>query len=180
MSAEELGRQLRRARQHMGLSLPDVQAVTAIPLPCLAALEEGRLDQLPSPVYARGYVRSYAEAVRLDGDRLALELWRLLEEARVATATAERQPGIHAARRAPAASRPPTIQQRRTNNGRQPSSLAALRQPESPWVPKPGRLKRLVPALERTAIGVLIVVLGIGLWSLERGGSSSHAPRVQA
>ena len=29
---EELGRQLRRARQHLGLSLRDVHAVTAIPL----------------------------------------------------------------------------------------------------------------------------------------------------
>ena len=46
MGPEELGRQLRRARQHMGLSLRDVHAVTAIPLGCLAALEEGRLEQL--------------------------------------------------------------------------------------------------------------------------------------
>src|SRR5207248_4617616 len=83
---EELGRQLRRARQHLGLSLRDVHSVTAIPLNCLAALEEGNLTQLPSPVYARGYIRSYAEAVRLDGDRLALDLWRGMEESKVVAA----------------------------------------------------------------------------------------------
>src|SRR3954468_21834390 len=87
---DELGRQLRRARQHRGLSLRDVHAITAIPLPCLAALEEGDLGRLPSPVYARGYVRSYAEAVRLDGDRLALELWRSLEEPKVAAPAGSR------------------------------------------------------------------------------------------
>ena len=84
MAPEDLGRQLRRARQHLGLSLRDVHAVTAIPLNCLAALEEGDLSALPSPVYARGYIRSYAEAVRLDGDRLALEVWRCMDEAKVA------------------------------------------------------------------------------------------------
>src|SRR5438034_8761045 len=119
---EELGRQLRRARQHLGMSLRDVHAVTAIPLGCLAALEEGRLDGLPSPVYARGYVRSYAEAVRLDGDRLALELWRLMEEARLEAAATERRtrPGG-----------PRVKQPRRPARPRPPSPLAGLRPPES-------------------------------------------------
>src|SRR5438309_8830761 len=127
---EELGRQLRRARLQMGLSLRDVHATTAIPLSSLAALEEGRLAELPSPVYARGYVRSYAEAVRLDGDRLALELWRLMEEARLEAAATER-PTRPAGPRAK--------QSRRPARPRPPSPLAGLRQPESPWVPKPGR-----------------------------------------
>lgn len=179
MGPEELGRQLRRARQHRGLSLRDLHAITAIPLPCLAALEEGHLDQLPSPVYARGYVRSYAEAVRLDGDRLALELWR----AAPAAPTAGKAPAKKAAR--------------------QPSSLAPLRQSTSPFVPKegrvrlprppgigrpkagrlnlktkhrrqgaPARLRALAPILERAAIVVLVLVLAAGLWSLVRGNPS--------
>jgi hypothetical protein len=151
------------------MSLRDVHAVTAIPLPCLAALEEGRLDHLPSPVYARGYVRSYAEAVRLDGDRLALELWRLLEDARVEAAAKERP------------TRPVGTRHRQRRPPMQrPSPLAGLRQPESPWVPKPGRLQRLVPAVERVAIVVLLFVLAVGLWSLEQGGGSRRSPRVAA
>lgn len=172
---EELGRQLRRARQHLGLSLRDVHSGTAIPLSCLAALEEGELAGLPSPVYARGYIRSYAEAVRLDGDSLALELWRCMEEAQVAAsgggghATAYRARGrvpAPPARRPPAG--PATRQRARTANGRRPSTLAPLRQPTSPWVPKPGRLKRMAPTLERVAVALLLIVLAVGIWDLQR------------
>src|SRR5438270_5845072 len=116
----------------MGLSLRDVHSLTAIPLNCIAALEEGNVSQLPSPVYARGYVRSYAEAVRLDGDRLALELWRLLEGRRVAAAASNRPGGAMPPRPQPT---------RRPPSGRARSSLPPLRQPESPWVPKPSRLR---------------------------------------
>jgi len=171
---EDLGRQLRRARQHLGLSLRDVHAVTGIPLNCLAALEEGDLSQFPSPVYARGYIRSYAEAVRLDGDRLALELWRCMEEAQVAAASGAANTASRSRTRSSAATaqRPPaapaTRQRTRPPNGRRPSNLTPLRQPASPWVPKPGRIRRMAPALERVAIGMLLVVLAVGIWDLQR------------
>lgn len=181
---EDLGRQLRRARQHLGLSLRDVHALTAIPLNCIAALEEGDLSQLPSPVYARGYIRSYAEAVRLDGDRLALELWRGMEEAQVAasggaTATGPRPRGrsLPSAPRSPAG--PPPRQRPKATNGRRPSNLAPLRQPTSPWVPKPGRIKRMAPALERLAIVLLLIVLAVGIWDLQRS-RPVHKPKAQA
>jgi hypothetical protein len=179
---EDLGRQLRRARQHLGLSLRDVHAVTAIPLNCLAALEEGDLGQLPSPVYARGYIRSYAEAVRLDGDRLALELWRSMEEAQVAAAGGHAGGARPRGRPLPAApgapARPAPRQRPRPANGRRPSNLAALRQPASPWVPKPGRIKRMAPALERTAIVLLLIVLAVGIWDLQRS-RPVHKPQAQ-
>src|SRR5437763_8947947 len=171
---EDLGRQLRRARQHLGLSLRDVNAVTAIPLNSLAALEEGNLSQLPSPVYARGYIRSYAEAVRLDGDRMALELWRCMEEAQLATAArAGHGPGPRPRGRAPGAppqpaTRPAAGKRNGAANGRPPSNLAPLRQPTSPWVPKPGRIRRMAPAIERAAIVVLLIVLAVGIWDLQR------------
>ncbi|MCU1450662.1 MAG: transcriptional regulator, family [Acidimicrobiales bacterium] len=162
----------------MGFSLRDVHAVTAIPLPCLAALEEGRLTALPSAVYARGYVRSYAEAVRLDGDRLALELWRCLDEAQVAAATGTRGAAARPARRPQSSAptpgaRPPRA--RRPINGTRPA-LTPLRQPESPWVPKPGRIRRVLPGLERVAIVLLALVLGVGIWDLERGRPSHNTP----
>jgi cytoskeletal protein RodZ len=171
---EELGRQLRRARQHLGLSLRDVHAVTAIPLPSLAALEEGNLAQLPSPVYARGYIRSYAEAVRLDGDRLALELWRCLEEEQVAASGGAHVAGSRTRGRsmAPPAqgpvTRPVPRQGARATNGRRPSNLAPLRQPTSPWVPKPSRIRRMAPALERVGVAALLIVLAVGIWDLQR------------
>jgi hypothetical protein len=179
---EELGRQLRRARQHMGFSLRDVHSLTAIPLGCIAALEEGDLSQLPSPVYARGYIRSYAEAVRLDGDRLALDLWRDMEEARVAAASGlAAAPGHRPANRPPTPTPGPpargTPRHRPRPNGRRPPSLTPLRQPASPWVPKPGRLKRMAPALERVAIIMLLIVLGVGIWDLQRS-RPVHRPKA--
>ncbi|MBV8986806.1 MAG: DUF4115 domain-containing protein [Acidimicrobiia bacterium] len=184
MGAQDLGRQLRRARQHLGLSLHDVHALTAIPLECVAALEQGDLTQLPSPVYARGYIRSYAEAVRLDGDRLALELWRCMDEAQVAAARVAHGAGPRPRGRSvppppPPTSRPRERQRSRAANGHRPSSLATLRQPTSPWVPKPGRIKRMAPALERTAIAVLLIVLAVGIWDLERA-RPVHRPSARA
>jgi cytoskeleton protein RodZ len=182
---EELGRQLRRARQHLGLSLRDVHAVTAIPLDCLAALDDGDLSHLPSPVYARGYIRSYAEAVRLDGDRLALDLWRCTQEAPVAAAGGAAAPPRPRRAPAPAGASAPTAappRQRtrtRATNGRRPSTLAPLRQPTSPWVPKPSRIRRIAPALERTAIVLLLIVLAVGIWDLQRS-RPVRKPKPQA
>jgi hypothetical protein len=167
----------------MGLSLRDVHSLTAIPLNCIAALEEGNVSQLPSPVYARGYIRSYAEAVRLDGDRLALELWRGMEEARVtasggSAAVGQRPPSRSPATAAglPAGAAP---RQRRRTNGRSPSTLAPLRQPASPWVPKPSRLQQMAPALERVGIVLLLIVLGVGIWDLQRS-RPVHTPKAPA
>jgi cytoskeleton protein RodZ len=167
----------------MGLSLRDVHSLTAIPINCIAALEEGELSQLPSPVYARGYIRSYAEAVRLDGDRLALDLWRGMEEARVtpsggSAAVGQRPPSRSLA----TAAGPPAgaaLRQRHRTNGRSPSTLAPLRQPASPWVPKPSRLQRMAPALERVGIVLLLIVLGVGIWDLQRS-RPVHTPKEPA
>src|SRR5437764_14910419 len=103
-------------------------------------MDEGDLAQLASPAYARGYIRSYAEAVRLDGDRLALELWRCLEEAQVAASGGGHVVGPRPRGRAPVppargvAAGPQPRQRARTTNGRRPPTLDPLRQPPSPAV----------------------------------------------
>lgn len=57
---------LRRARERQGMSVQDVVRVTRIAERWLPALEEGRLDLLPAPVFVTGYVRAYARFVGLD------------------------------------------------------------------------------------------------------------------
>src|SRR5207245_5737081 len=57
-----------------------LHGATGIPRPYIEALEEGHLEALPAIAHVRGYVRSYAEALRLDGDDLALALSRWLED----------------------------------------------------------------------------------------------------
>ncbi|MCF8564823.1 DUF4115 domain-containing protein [Alicyclobacillus tolerans] len=66
----ELGRQLREKRLQLGIDLDTVQEKTKIRKRYLKALEEGNWDVIPGEVYARGFVRSYAEFLGLDGQEL--------------------------------------------------------------------------------------------------------------
>jgi cytoskeletal protein RodZ len=58
----------------MGLSLQDLAGVTKIRADLLHALEEGRYEQFTAPVYVKGSVRSYAQALKLDPAPLLRQL----------------------------------------------------------------------------------------------------------
>jgi cytoskeleton protein RodZ len=66
--AARLGEQLRDARIALGLSIEDMAASLRIRRVYLAALEEGRVRELPAPAYVLGFVRTYARALGLDDD----------------------------------------------------------------------------------------------------------------
>ena len=68
--APALGEQLREARERAGLDLSDLAEVTHVRRIYLVALEEGRYADLPENVYARNFVRLYANAVGLAPDPL--------------------------------------------------------------------------------------------------------------
>jgi transcriptional regulator with XRE-family HTH domain len=59
---------LRSARAAKGLTLQAVVELTKLSPRMIAAIEGGRLDQLPSGFYARAHLRAYADAVRLDAN----------------------------------------------------------------------------------------------------------------
>ena len=61
-----VGGRLRAAREAQGLSVAEVAARTRVTQRFLEALEQDRLDLLPSPTYASGFARAYARAVGLD------------------------------------------------------------------------------------------------------------------
>ena len=61
-----IGTALRQAREEQGFSLKDMQKKTNIQIDYLQSLEEERFDQLPSPFYARGFLRAYAKSLKLD------------------------------------------------------------------------------------------------------------------
>ncbi len=63
----EIGRTLTEARTRLGLDLAEVERRTRIRARFLVALEEERFDLLPGDAYARGFLRSYAETLGLDG-----------------------------------------------------------------------------------------------------------------
>jgi cytoskeletal protein RodZ len=74
MSTEELGNRLVEARVARGLTLRDVERDTRISSKYLQALEEGRLNVLPAPVYARAFMRTYAQYLGLNGSEFVQQL----------------------------------------------------------------------------------------------------------
>lgn len=67
----QIGAYLRHTREENELSLEDVAAQTMIQPRLLKAIEEGKLHQLPEPVYVQGFIKRYAEAMGLDGAEFA-------------------------------------------------------------------------------------------------------------
>jgi cytoskeletal protein RodZ len=66
-----IGIELRLKRQEKGLSLEQVAAKTRIRRRLLQAIEEGKLDELPEPIYIQGLIKQYAQALGLNGTELA-------------------------------------------------------------------------------------------------------------
>lgn len=66
----ECGRQLRRTREKLGLTVDDVAAELRLSGFQIQALEDDDWSQLPGATYARGYLRSYARLIGLDADQL--------------------------------------------------------------------------------------------------------------
>jgi cytoskeleton protein RodZ len=77
-----IGSDLRRARTRREIELSEVEAATRIRARFLRALEAEEWDALPGGVYTRGFIRTYANFLSLDGDRLAEDYRRDVEGAR--------------------------------------------------------------------------------------------------
>jgi cytoskeletal protein RodZ len=63
----EIGNTLREARQRQDLDFPEIELGTKIRAKYLRALEDEQFDVLPSPTYVKGFLRTYAEYLGLDG-----------------------------------------------------------------------------------------------------------------
>lgn len=57
---------LKALREERGLSLSDIFETTRVGLNYLAAVESGEFTLLPPPVYARDFIRKYAQTVGID------------------------------------------------------------------------------------------------------------------
>jgi cytoskeleton protein RodZ len=66
----EIGAMLRKRREEVGQDLAAISAVTHIKPVFLRAIEEGRRKDLPGTAYMIGYIRTYADYLGFDGNRL--------------------------------------------------------------------------------------------------------------
>jgi hypothetical protein len=63
----DIGSSLRDARLRQELDFAELEERTKIRPKYLRALEDEQFDTLPAPTYVKGFLRSYAEALGLDG-----------------------------------------------------------------------------------------------------------------
>ncbi len=65
---QTVGQKLQQRRLARGLGLDAVTRATRLTRAVLAALEEDRFDDLPAPVYVRGFLKLYAQFLELEVD----------------------------------------------------------------------------------------------------------------
>jgi cytoskeleton protein RodZ len=68
-----VGQFLAQSREELGLSVKDIARITNIRYLYLEAIERGDLNSLPGRVYTIGFVKSYANALNIDGNELVLQ-----------------------------------------------------------------------------------------------------------
>jgi hypothetical protein len=69
----EIGATLREARMRARIDISEIEAQTKIRAKYLRALENEEWDLLPGPTYVKSFLRTYADALHLDGKRLVEE-----------------------------------------------------------------------------------------------------------
>ncbi len=72
------GRTLRQIRERMGVDLKTVSVETKINMKILEWIEEEALDKLPALVYLKGFLRSYAQSLGLDYQKVTegyMQFW---------------------------------------------------------------------------------------------------------
>ena len=63
----EIGNSLREARVRQALDFPEIEQATKIRGKYLRALEDENFEQLPGQTYVKGFLRTYADYLGLEG-----------------------------------------------------------------------------------------------------------------
>lgn len=159
-----VGEQLRERRKQLGHSLEDVQSATKIRRLYLEAIEADRFGDLPGPVYARGFIRSYGNFLGLDGRALAATAVGAPARATgTESAAGDGMPEPAPRTANPAAAAPPPL-------ARAPAPRRPVSQPLH--LDAPARTPRRTWAAVLTGVGALVVLGVIALLWL----ASPHAP----
>ncbi len=65
------GNDLKRIRKELGMSLERIAQETKVRIPLLRSIEEDQFDDLPSRFHLQGFLKSYAQCLRLDPQAVA-------------------------------------------------------------------------------------------------------------
>ncbi|MBI2441708.1 MAG: helix-turn-helix domain-containing protein [Lentisphaerae bacterium] len=102
---ESIGQQLKAARERRQMTIADISAATKMLPSVVAALEADNFGALVAPIYARGFIKLYAECVGLDSFALLQQpsLAEALRPGKFGAAGARMPPPRPAAAQAPSA-----------------------------------------------------------------------------
>ncbi|MBG0771137.1 MAG: DUF4115 domain-containing protein [Anaerolineaceae bacterium] len=78
---QTLGQQLKAIRQSRGIELQEIANITHIRMNYMEAIEEGDVENLPSPVQMRGFLRLYADTLGVKFEDLQVQGYHLTRAA---------------------------------------------------------------------------------------------------
>jgi hypothetical protein len=84
-----LGTRLRLERERRRITLASISASTKINIGLLQGLERNDVSRWPTGIFRRAFIRAYADAIGLDGDRITQEFLAMFPD--------PREPGFEAA-----------------------------------------------------------------------------------
>jgi len=102
----EIGVSLRAQRELLGLTLAEVERFTRLRQHYIQAMEEGRMDGLPSPVQGKGMLSNYAAFLNLDEDALLLRFAEGLQTRRIERLPKAESQNLFTTRKKPARQAP--------------------------------------------------------------------------
>ena len=76
------GKTLKQVRERMGVELQTVSKETKINIKILEWIEEETFEKLPALVYLKGFLKSYAQSLGLDPQKVTEEYIRFVEESK--------------------------------------------------------------------------------------------------
>ncbi|MBR8836245.1 MAG: helix-turn-helix domain-containing protein [Stigonema ocellatum SAG 48.90 = DSM 106950] len=94
---KEIVAHIRQVREEKSILIEEIAAHTRIRPAFILALEEGRFEVLPEPIYVQGFIRRYGDAVGLDGAALAQTFATTFSEPKSAEyqENLDKKPNIH-------------------------------------------------------------------------------------
>jgi cytoskeleton protein RodZ len=157
----EIGTTLREARMRARIDVSEIEAQTKIRAKYLRALENEEWDLLPGPTFVKSFLRTYGDALGLDGKALVEEFKLNHERPSEGERPELGQPP-------PVAGRSPLGRRRSGGGGGGGAGAGGHRRTGRP--PEAGPSRWYIAAV--AGVGLLIVLLLVGLLSGGKGSSN--------
>ncbi|MHC4458661.1 MAG: helix-turn-helix domain-containing protein [Planctomycetota bacterium] len=61
---------MKKLRKTVGIELSEIDVVTKISVIVLRSIEENQLENLPADIYLKNFLKSYAEILQIDSQRI--------------------------------------------------------------------------------------------------------------